>query len=63
MLIKDQADPGRVDAVRFLQGCGGVHLVFRAFEEYATVAQRYRDTAHLRVLEAFLVIGVVGHLA
>lgn len=40
-----------------------MHLVLRALEEYATVTQGNRDTAHLRVLEAFLILGVVRYFA
>lgn len=63
MLIEYQADPGRIEPIGFFQCGGGMHLVLRALEEYATVAQGDRDTAHLRILEAFLVLGVIRYLA
>lgn len=50
VLVEHQADPGRVHPVGFPQRRGGVQLLLRHLEQHRTVAQRYGDTAHLRVL-------------
>lgn len=63
MLIEDQTDPGWIETIRLFESCGGVHFVFRALEQHATMAQRDGNSTHLRILEALFVVGIIGHLS
>lgn len=56
VLIEDQADPGRVTAVRITKSRSGVQLLFGTLEQNGTVRECYGHASNFGITKVFLVV-------